>query len=170
MYGCSGGSDSQSGSDTAVVNPEAIEDDTVTDNTLDNQETDDSSDVLTTTPDLTTDVETAATGSVPPEPSLTNVDFDITVPAYQSNALQVRLQWGALDVSAAFVVDESWAFIGELPIDTENLLVVTFNDDNGAITLGSFEQTYRTGTNPSESFQITADQFNTTRWDNDGDG
>jgi len=52
----------------------------------------------------------------------------------------------------------------------KNELVVTFNDDDGAIKLGSFNQLFRTGTNPSESFQITADQFNTGIWDNDGDG
>lgn len=48
--------------------------------------------------------------------------------------------------------------------------MVTFSDDNGAITLGSFETDIRTGTNASESFQITADQFDTDRWDSDNDG
>ena len=100
----------------------------------------------------------------------TRVSFDITVPAFQSNALQVRLQWGDKDISAAFVVDESWSVVDDFPVDTENELVVTFNDDNGAIVLGSFNQLFRTGTNPSESLQINSDQFNTSIWDNDGDG
>ncbi len=98
------------------------------------------------------------------------MSFDITVPNFQSNALQVRLQWGAKDISAAFVADESWTAVDDFPLDTENELVVTFNDDNGTITLGSFNQLFRTGANPSESFQITAEQFNTGIWDNDGDG
>ena len=89
----------------------------------------------------------------------TRINFDITVPAYQSNALQVRLQWGEKDVSAQFVVDESWSIVDDFPVDTENELFVFFNDDNGAITLGSVEQTFRTGTSESETFQITADQF-----------
>ena len=100
----------------------------------------------------------------------TRVLFNITVPAYQSNALQVRLQWGDQDIVARFVVDESWEVVADFPTNTENTLIVTFNDNNGAITLGSVEQTFRTGTNPTESLQIAADQFDTTRWDNDGDG
>jgi len=103
-------------------------------------------------------------------PVFTRVEFDIVVPVYQSNALQVRLQWGATDITASFVVDESWAIEVDFPVDTENELLITFNDGNGAITLGSFEQSFRTGTNPSESFQISADQFDTNRWDNDRDG
>lgn len=111
-----------------------------------------------------------STTTEPQIPTTTHVSFDITVPAFQSNALQVRLQWGDKDISAAFVVDESWSAVDDFPLDTENELVVTFNDDNGAITLGSFNQLFRTSTNSSESFQITADQFNTGIWDNDGDG
>ena len=82
----------------------------------------------------------------------------------------MRLQWGDRDISAAFVVDETWSVIDDFPVDTQNDLIVTFNDDNGAITLGSFEQTFTTGSNESESFQITADQFDTARWDDDSDG
>jgi len=108
----------------------------------------------------------------PDQPTLssTSVTFDITVPAYQSNTLQVRLQWGDKDISAQFVVDESWSLVENFPLDTENELIVIFNDDNGAITLGSFEQTFRTGTRESETFQISADQFDTDPWDTDGDG
>ena len=100
----------------------------------------------------------------------TRVDFNITVPAFQSNALQVRLMWGDRDFTADWVGDEIWFASDSFPTDTENLLTVTFNDDNGNLTLGSFEQTFRTGDNAAESLQISADQFNTERWDSDGDG
>jgi len=117
--------------------------------------------------------DTVAIDPVIPEPSVpvsTRVEFDIRVPVFQSNALQVRLQWGDRDISARFVVDESWAVVDDFPTDTEDTLIVTFNDNNGAITLGSFEQTFRIGTSLSETFRITADQFDTNRWDSDGDG
>jgi len=107
--------------------------------------------------------------SVPAIPESSLVNFTITVPVYVSNALQVRLVWGDVDTTAMWVVDEIWATSVELPTNTENLLAVTFSDDNGAITLGSFEQPFATSANTSE-FQIAADQFDTDRWDNDGDG
>ena len=115
----------------------------------------------------TTETDTA---TVSEDSSATRVSFDITVPAFMSDALRVRLVWGDIDILASFVVDESWAVIDDFPTNTENQLVVTFSDNNGAITLGSFETAFRTGTNPSESFQIAADEFDTDRFDSDGDG
>ena len=103
-------------------------------------------------------------------PILTNVLFEITVPAYMSNELQLRLQWGDQEIPSGWVGDEFWTASGDLLSDTERQLTVTFSDRNGEITLGSFEAAFRTGTNSSESFQITADQFDTDRWDSDGDG
>jgi len=100
----------------------------------------------------------------------TRVTFNINVPAYVSNALQVRVMWGDREGAAAWVTNESWTAIDDLPTNTENLLTVTFSDQNGVITLGSFEQAFRTGTNAFETVQINADQFDTGRWDNDGDG
>jgi len=49
-------------------------------------------------------------------------------------------------------------------------VMVTFFDQNGEITIATFEMLFRTGTNTAESFQITAEQFDTNRWDSDGDG
>jgi len=187
ILGCSGSSESQSPSeidtvDDATANIVAGDD---TSNNVSNDTnvvTTDSSQVTTTENTFTTTTstvesepttllpDTVDSSVVTEEPVTTRIDFDITVPAYQSNALQVRLQWGDKDILASFVVDESWSIVDDFPVDTENELVVTFNDDNGAVTLASFEQTFRTGTNPSESLQITADQFNTGIWDNDGDG
>jgi len=100
----------------------------------------------------------------------TLVSFDIEVPVYQSDALQVRLTWGDMNIIAAWMGDEFWAVSAELPTNTTNLLSVFFNDDNGGITLGSFETDFRTGTNESESLQVSADQFDTASWDSDGDG
>lgn len=98
------------------------------------------------------------------------VNFDIEVPAYQSNNLQVRLVWGDTAISASWVGDEIWSATDDFPTDTEHLLTVTFYDANGDITLGSFETVFKTSTNASMSYQLTADQFDTDRWDSDGDG
>ena len=99
----------------------------------------------------------------------TLVNFDITVPEYASTALQVRLIWGDKNITAKWVVDESWAISDSFPSNTENQLLVTFSDANGAITLGSVETTFKTGMSTSQSFQISADQFNTAKWDSDID-
>ena len=100
----------------------------------------------------------------------TRVSFNIQVPTYQSNALQVRVMWGEKDISAGWVGDEFWSAADDFPTNTENNLVVSFNDENGDITLGTFEQGFRTGTNASEAFQIISEQFDTAKWDTDGDG
>ena len=110
---------------------------------------------------------------VVPDPVIQNsirVDFDIQVPAYVSNALQVSVMWGEKNISAGWVGDEFWSASDDFPTDTERLLIATFYDQNGEITVGTFETAFRTGTNASESFQITAEQFDTDRWDSDGDG
>jgi len=107
---------------------------------------------------------------VTPASNSTQVDFGITVPAFQSDALQVRLIWGDTDVMAGWVGDELWTTSLELPTDTENTLSVTFSDSNGDITLASFEEAYRTGSNAAEMFNIAAEQFNSEQWDADNDG
>lgn len=108
-----------------------------------------------------------------PDPMAQNsvrINFDIQVPAYQSNELQVLLAWGEKVISANWIGDEFWSAADDFPTDTEHVLIVTFSDANGDITLGSFETVFKSGTNASMSYQITADQFDTDRWDNDGDG
>jgi len=102
--------------------------------------------------------------------NLTRVDFYIAVPAYVSNKLQIRLDWGKKNILGKWIVDETWTASDNFPTDTEHLLIVTFFDENGAVTLGRFEKEFKTGTNASESYQITAAQFDTTQWDSDGDG
>ena len=44
-----------------------------------------------------------------PSPATIRVDFDITVPSYMSNELQVRLDWGDINTTAEFIRDESWS-------------------------------------------------------------
>lgn len=111
--------------------------------------------------------------SIAPNPSSTatiRVDFEITVPAVMSNQLQVRLNWGDISTTAAWLRDETWAISEDFPANTENLLIVTLADRNGAITLGTVENSFRTTTGESQNIQITAGQFNTEQWDSDDDG
>ena len=100
----------------------------------------------------------------------TRVNFVITVPVYVSNALQVRVVWGEVDTTAVWNRDELWTATIDFPVNTENQLIVTFSDGNGAIPLGSFEKSFTTGANQSETLLIAADEFDTDRWDSDGDG
>ena len=102
--------------------------------------------------------------------SSTRVEFSITVPAYQSNALQVQLMWHTNVFNASWVGDELWEASAEFPTSTEHELVVTFSDANGGITLGQYNTVYKTGTNDAENVHVTADQFNVAQWDDDRDG
>jgi len=108
-----------------------------------------------------------------PDPIIQNttrVTFDITVPAYQSNSLQLRLNWGDIAITADWVGDEFWSVSDDFPTNTVNPLSITFFYDNGSITIASFETSYRTGNNAAETLQVGAEQFVIDRWDDDGDG
>jgi len=124
----------------------------------------------TTSGDTALADSTADVSQEPVVQNSTRVSFDITVPAYKSNELRVRLVWGEMDVDAQWVVDEYWIVSEDFPKETENLLVVIFYDGNGATTLGSFQQSFKTSSGESEIVTITADQFDTERWDSDSDG
>lgn len=114
--------------------------------------------------------ESAPDSTVSLAPSTLQVNFDITVPAYASDALQVRLNWGSVNTTASWVRDESWFISENFPVNTENLLVVTFADRNGELELGTYEQLLTTTSGTAVSYLIQADQFDTDRWDADGDG
>ncbi len=101
--------------------------------------------------------------------AVTSVNFDITVPVYQSDELQVGLTWNNKDIAASWRSSEMWIASDEFPTNTEHLLTVTFSDRNGDITIGSVEQVFSTDTNASLTYQITADQFDTSL-DTDNDG
>ena len=128
--------------------------------------------------DNTTPVDTASGSSDPvveadaesSTPLVTRVDFDIMVPAYMSDALQVRLVWGDVDTTAMWNIDQFWSASLNFPVNTTNQLIITYSDQNGATTLGSIERSFTTGANESESLQISANEFDTERWDSDGDG
>ncbi len=107
---------------------------------------------------------------LPVDPDTVEVTFDITVPAYMSDALQVHLFSGDARLTAAFVTDESWSATGEFAADTEHPLSIFFYDENGAITLASIDTSFQTGSADGLEIQATADQFNSERWDTDDDG
>ncbi len=98
------------------------------------------------------------------------VTFDITVPFYLSNKLRVDLAWGDINLTAKWVGGQFWSASGEFPTQTEHPLTITFYDDNGAVELARYSQTYRTASNVSEAVPIQAEQFDATPFDNDGDG
>lgn len=116
-------------------------------------------------------VDVSGGGGTPYVPTETvQVNFEITVPRYVSNALQVRVIWGDTELTAGWVNDETWSVVGDFPANTERSLSVVFSDNNGGTTLGSFDTSFQTGTVDSEVYRVIANQFNTERWDNDNDG
>ena len=98
------------------------------------------------------------------------IQFDITVPAYRSNELQVRVALGDEYVLASWSGDELWSASMAFPAATQTALVVTFSDQNGQLVLGSYSADVQTGTNTVELFEITAERFDIQSWDSDGDG
>lgn len=111
--------------------------------------------------------------SVVPEPvaqTTTQVNFEITAPAYQSDSLQVQMTWGDINASAVWVGDELWSLSNDFPTETEALLSVTFYDRNGDVELARFSQEFRTNSNATENIIITADQFDSSLFDEDEDG
>ncbi|MFK8077572.1 MAG: ThuA domain-containing protein [Granulosicoccus sp.] len=102
--------------------------------------------------------------------SITSVNFNITVPAYSSNALQIRILWGDVDLNASWVGDEQWSASTQLRANTSHQLLVTFSDNNGEIPLASYEQTLSTGSNDSVVVTVLDNQFDSARWDSDNDG
>lgn len=107
---------------------------------------------------------TDATNPSVPDPAeqyTVRVDYDIMIPVYVSEALQVRLVRGHVEVAAPWLGDELWSASEELPTDTETAPVVTFYDGNGRLVLGTAALAFRTGTNAMQSVQVTAEQFDT---------
>ncbi len=102
--------------------------------------------------------------------SFTSVNFDITVPAYSSNALQVQILWGDVELNASWVGDEQWSASTQLRANTSHQLLITFSDENGEIPLASHEQTLSTGSNDALVVTVSANQFDSARWDSDNDG
>jgi len=177
VSGCSSSSDSSSDdslfpADVSGVDGDGVTTDEGANGIANEMENPTTSDTTSSSVDESTDDTTGSiTGSSAlEERSTTRVNFDITVPVIFSDALQVRLVWGDVDTTAMWNNSQFWTASVDFPVNTENTLVVTFSDGNGAITLGSFERTFTTSANQPESLQIAADEFDTDRWDSDGDG
>lgn len=103
-------------------------------------------------------------------PSTVHVGFDITVPAYMSDDLHMRLLWADIEINAQWVYGENWVVFHEFPADTESLLEITFSDSHGNLVLASYERVFKTDTTDSQILQINANDFDETPWDNDNDG
>jgi len=125
------------------------------------------------------DAAVTPTQTTPPPPEVetiteatteTRVVFDIIVPDFVSNELQLQLRWGDKTINAAWLIDETWRATDIFPVDTGNRLSVTFFDGNGALILGTYETDFRTGTSPTQTVEIFPDQFETVQHDADGDG
>jgi len=173
------GSESE-GNETEDSEPEESDEIDATNESLNNtaEETATTEPAMTNETEDANESETAAPNTavsspvVPEHESLvsTRVDFDITVPVYQSNALQVRVAWGDLDLSASWAGDEFWTLSEDFPINTEHPLTVSFYDNNGDITLGTVERNFATDANSAQMVSIEATDFETQRWDDDSDG
>ena len=105
-----------------------------------------------------------------PELVTVKVSYEITVPKHQSNELLLNLVWGEVAASAQWVSDELWTAEVDLPGNTEETLAVTFYDRNGAVELASYEALFATGTDLTQTYKISAGQFDQLRWDSDEDG
>jgi len=116
------------------------------------------------------DVEDESVLIEPETQNTTQVFFEITVPEYQSNELRVVLEWADVNLSATWVGDEFWLASADLPKNTENVLSVTFYDNNGGIELARSSQEYRSSINDAETVVVGADQFNPDLFDADEDG
>ena len=176
LAGCSGSTDSVSSDTQTPTNSASSE---VSGDTGIPNDVNDVTDTDTTIDDANNDAvggalnQPATNNPVVLVPLIQNtlmVNFDITVPAYRSSELRMELVWGDTNLSAKWVGDELWSAVGEFPSDTEHLLTVTFYDRNGEIELDKFSEAYRTSSNPTDSFQILADQFDASQFDDDGDG
>ena len=195
VSGCSSSSDFNSGESETTANVSGTNGDGVivndgTDDQTNEMEAVAANDTTSSTPTESTDgtdessIESAdesvsdqtlpdSSSPVVVDPLIQNrirVSFDISVPPYQSNELRLEVVWGDLILTASWVGDELWTVSSEFPTETQELLIVTFFDNNGAIKLASFSQQFKTGSNATEAFQISADQFNDDQFDDDRDG
>jgi hypothetical protein len=116
-------------------------------------------------------VSVAGGSTTPPvETATVEVNFDITVPFFVSNALQVQVISGDTRLTGAWLIGESWSVTGELPANSALPISILFNDDNGAITLASIDISINTNSGEVQEYLFTADQFNAEPWDSDSDG
>ncbi len=168
------GTDTGEGSESnlsTTVNTAATDQDTASpDTTVSDTTTGTSNDTQELPADTLDSADNNNTTNNPLLPTSTRIEFNITVPAYVSNTLQVELSWGDIIRKATWRVDEQWTVSDDFPVNTEQMLSVLFTDGNGDIVLASHERLFKTPTIESAFININADQFDTARWDNDSDG
>ncbi len=164
IAGCSGSSGSSSQSDTVASQSAAAETDnnTVLEDALSQGETDTG---LVTSEGNATDNANNTTDT-----TTSRVTFEITVPVYASNALQVRLAWGDKNLNTSWVMDESWSITDDFSTQAQHPLTISFSDNNGAITLATYTAEFKPDSVASQTYVVTADQFDSNSWDTDQDG
>ncbi len=108
----------------------------------------------------------------PPAPVVTStrVTFDITVPVYVSDELQLDVFSGDNELQAAWVVDETWTVSDTLPANSVSELRVVFYDHFGSTTLATYDSSVETAGQTTQNFTVSADEFDSAVWDNDDDG
>jgi len=118
--------------------------------------------------------EVNVVGDEAPVENIVVVDFDINVPVYVSNELQVKVSWGNQEINASWQVDELWYATADFPANETRLLSVTFYDRNGQITLGSANQMYTPrpidANDNLDLVSFNPNDFDTDIWDDDADG
>ena len=120
--------------------------------------------------DTVSDSDNLQNEPAPQAPESASVTFDITVPVYVSNALQVQLAIDDTVANASWVADESWMLTEEFATGVEHAVVITFSDRNGALTLGSHEFSFNVESRAEANIRIRAVDFNTQAFDSDMDG
>ncbi len=188
ISGCSESSNSQLSSDTTDVISEdenvsadqstsdAMADDATSSNAtmLVPADTDTGSDAEL---DSNTESETTAIVSEP-DPTVPNtqtpvsvsVTFEITVPVYVSNALQVRLMSDQNETNANWISDESWTVSENFLVGMEHAVTISFSDRNGDIPLARYETAFTAETGSAFTIRVEADDFDSQIFDTDGDG
>jgi len=110
----------------------------------------------------------------PVDPDIARVQFNMTVPAYVSDALQVEIDWSSGSDRAQWVKNEDWTATIDFPSKSGSYYYfdMYFLGNNGDTVLGSYNMQFNSADNAGTAtvISITADQFDTVRWDNDQDG
>jgi len=122
-----------------------------------------------TTPPVAVEEPTAPIEPVTPIITSTRVTFDITVPSYASEELQLDVFWGENELQAGWVIDETWSVTDVLPANSESELRVVFYDHFGSTTLATYDSSLEIFDQETQTFTVSADEFDSDSWDNDAD-
>lgn len=106
---------------------------------------------------------------VAPVVTSTRVTFNITVPAFMSEELQLDVFVGDTELDTSWVIDETWTTEEVVPANSETELRVVFYDHYGSTTLATYDSLLETFSQENQTVLISAEQFDSESWDNDGD-